>query len=130
MTYVHTIHFSVDEAKKTLREIEADIEEMIRLKKRIDEKGYDIFAHKYFGGQGPNGMGAFPAELEKLVDIVKKVSLLGVLVRSMDSGLIDFPHKRQDEEEVYLCWRYPEPDIEYWHTIGEGFKGRKSLSEL
>lgn len=130
MTYVHTIHFSVDEAKKTLRDIEPDIEEMIRLKKRIDEKGYDIFAHKYFGGQGPNGMGAFPEELEKLVEIVKKVSLLGVLVRSMDSGLIDFPHIKHDEEEVYLCWKYPETDIEFWHTIGEGFKGRKRLSEL
>lgn len=59
---------------------------------------------------------------------VAELEDLGVRVRDIDSGLIDFPAIRFGNT-VYLCWRYGESEIEYWHSANEGFSGRKSLKQ-
>lgn len=51
----------------------------------------------------------------------------GVVVKSLDEGLLDFPSKRF-EEEVWLCWKYGEKEIKFWHEKDSGFKGRKPIS--
>jgi hypothetical protein len=59
------------------------------------------------------------AEVEYLAD-------RGILLRDPDTGLIDFPAER-DGEEVFLCWRLGEGDVEYYHGVHSGFGGRKPL---
>ncbi len=76
--------------------------------------GYDGMGsdrHQYFGGMGPNGDGRFPHEMELLVEIVKGLEERGILVKAIDQGLVDFPHIRENGEEVYLCWKIGENDI-------------------
>ncbi|HET6513387.1 MAG TPA: DUF2203 family protein, partial [Candidatus Kapabacteria bacterium] len=106
------------------------VEELVGLKKLMDEKGYDVFKHQYFGGMGPNGMKAFPLEFERLVAIVKELGERQIEVKDLNKGLIDFPHVRTNGEEVYLCYLLGEPSIETWHTITGGFLGRRTLDEL
>ena len=130
MSYLHSRHFSLDEANNMLDDIKPLVEEMINLKKKLDSKGYDVFNHQYFGGSGPNGSGAFPEEMEKMVDIIRKISAEGVLVKAINRGLVDFPHIRKNKEEVYLCWCWGEGEIAYWHSIPEGFGGRRNINEL
>lgn len=130
MSFLHSIHFSVEEANTLLDEIKPVIEKMIELKKRLDQKGYDVYNHQYFGGSGPNGKGAFPEEMESLVEIIKNISSKGVLIKGIDNGLIDFPHIRKNGEEVYLCWKFGEGEIVFWHSIPDGFPGRRNISEL
>jgi len=50
----------------------------------------------------------------------------GVMVKSIDQGLLDFPSKRFDEE-VWLCWKYGETEIKFWHEKDSGFMGRKPV---
>jgi hypothetical protein len=50
----------------------------------------------------------------------------GVMIKSVDEGLLDFPSKRFDEE-VWLCWKAGEDEIKFWHGKDEGFMGRKPL---
>ncbi len=130
MSYLHSRHFTLEEANTVLDEIKPMVESMINLKKRLDKKGFDVYNHQYFGGSGPNGKGAFPDEMERLIEIVKKISSDGVLIKGIDNGLIDFPHLRKDGEEVYLCWKFGEGEIVYWHSIPEGFSGRRNINEL
>lgn len=130
MSHLHTKHFTLEEANNVLDEIKPYIEEMMSLKKKLDIKGYDVYNHQYFGGSGPNGKGVFPDEMERLVEIVKNISAGGVLIKGIDSGLIDFPHLRENGEEVYLCWKAGEGEIAFWHSIDDGFPGRRNISEL
>jgi hypothetical protein len=53
---------------------------------------------------------------------------VGVQVKDLDRGLIDFParHPARDET-VLLCWQLGEEAVEYWHGLEEGFAGRKPL---
>jgi hypothetical protein len=50
----------------------------------------------------------------------------GVVIKSIDQGLLDFPSKRF-EEDVWLCWKYGETEIKFWHDKDEGFMGRKPI---
>jgi len=51
----------------------------------------------------------------------------GVLIKSIEEGLLDFPSIRFNEE-VFLCWKKGETEIKFWHGKDEGFMGRKPLS--
>ncbi len=127
---MHSRHFTLEEANTLLDRYKPDIEAIAELKRKLDFKGYDVYNHAYFGGSGPNGTGTFPPEMEKLVELVKKISAEGILIKSLDNGLVDFPHLRNNGEEVYLCWKNGEGEIMYWHSIPDGFAGRRNLNEL
>ncbi len=128
--YLHTKHFTLEQAQTMLTGIVHLVEEIVTLKKRLDERGYDVYRHQYFGGSGPNGERVFPVELEKLVEIIQNLDKKGILVKGVDEGLIDFPHLRSNGEEVYLCWKVGESAIQYWHRIPDGFAGRQPIDQL
>jgi hypothetical protein len=51
---------------------------------------------------------------------------MGVLIKDINTGLLDFPSIR-DDHEVYLCWLYGEERIAFWHEIDAGFAGREPI---
>ncbi|MBK8553070.1 MAG: DUF2203 domain-containing protein [Ignavibacteria bacterium] len=126
----HQKHFSLSEAKNLLPQIKIFLSDIIRLKNKLDERGYDIYQHQYFGGIGPNGTGKFPEDLEELIKLIHQISEKGIIIKGIDNGLIDFPHIRNNGEEVYLCYLLGEENIDYWHRIKDGFAGRKNIEDL
>ena len=84
-----------------------------------------------------NGGGVRPQEVDELragmdaeaaavVECVRELQALGVVVKDLDEGLVDFPAFRGDEE-VLLCWHVGEDEVGFWHGVDEGFAGRKPL---
>lgn len=65
-------------------------------------------------------------EAQALARCVARLQALGVLVKDLDRGLVDFPALRGDEE-VLLCWQVGEDEVGYWHGLEEGFAGRRPL---
>jgi len=127
---VHKKHFSLVEAIEELIEILPMLNEIAGLKQRLDEKGYDVYKHQYFGGMGPNGEKFFPQEMEDLAALAQNIERRGVQLKGLENGLIDFPHIRANGEEVYLCYQLGDPEVLYWHTIEAGFAGRQPLDTL
>jgi hypothetical protein len=127
---IHTIHFTLAEAQTALHYVRGIVAEIVKLKQSLDAKGFDVYRHQYFGGLGPNGQRFFPEELERLVTRLRELDKLGIQVKSLDQGLIDFPHIRKNGEEIYLCWLLGETAITHWHSIQNGFAGRRLLTEL
>lgn len=66
--------------------------------------------------------------LQRVRESVSEIDSIGVQVKDMDTGLLDFPCK-VDDQIVLLCWRMGESAIEHWHSMEDGFKGRKPLDE-
>ena len=63
-----------------------------------------------------------------LKNIFERIEEIGVLVKDLDIGLIDFLtlyHGR----EVCLCWKLGEESIRFWHGTEEGFPGRKAIDD-
>ena len=62
----------------------------------------------------------------KFSESVEILENTGVVVKDIGQGLLDFPSKRFDEE-VWLCWKYGETEIRFWHEKNTGFGGRKPI---
>jgi len=64
--------------------------------------------------------------MTKFYESVETLENTGVVVKSIEQGLLDFPSKRFNEE-VWLCWKYGETEIKFWHEKDSGFMGRKPI---
>ena len=82
------------------------------------------------GGYAASDLNAAQAELHQLAEqvgaCIEELDELGVSVKDLDLGLLDFPAVRSGEE-VELCWQPGEETVEFWHRIGEGYAGRKPV---
>ena len=58
---------------------------------------------------------------------IEDLESLGVVLKGLEQGLLDFPAKRFDEE-IWLCWKEGETEIKFWHEKDIGFMGRKPIS--
>lgn len=72
------------------------------------------------------------AERDKAIQAIKdalaEIEAIGVQVKDLDIGLLDFPCQ-VDDQIVLLCWRLGEEKIQYWHGLEEGYRGRKPIDE-
>jgi hypothetical protein len=65
---------------------------------------------------------------QNIKDTLAEIDAIGVQVKDLDIGLLDFPCAMGDEI-ILLCWKYGEEKIEFWHGQEEGFQGRKPIDE-
>jgi hypothetical protein len=129
-------YFSLREARAALPAVSRDIRDAVQAKGRyqqaegaLQELGQrilmrggvmvDTAAAEAWKSQRESGAQTLKSTLGRIED-------LGVLVKDLDVGLIDFPTLYRGEE-VYLCWRMDEADIDFWHRTQEGFAGRKLI---
>jgi hypothetical protein len=65
--------------------------------------------------------------VSNLYRAIEQLENMGVMIKNVDEGLLDFPSMRFDKE-VWLCWKVGETKIKFWHSKQEGFTGRKPLA--
>jgi hypothetical protein len=67
------------------------------------------------------------AAADDLQGVLATIESLGVELKDLELGLVDFPAERGGRR-VLLCWQYGEPEVAFWHGADEGFAGRKPLA--
>jgi hypothetical protein len=130
--------FTLDEAQSLLPLMESLLKRTIESKqaaqeaeKRIGELSRRIYLA---GGMRVNvsEAGRMRAEvdehLQRVKESIAEIDAIGVQVKDVDTGLLDFPC-RVDDKVVLLCWKMGETAIEHWHTVEDGFKGRRPLDD-
>ncbi len=70
--------------------------------------------------------GALEQAHEGLRAIMAELDELGVEIKDIDRGLLDFPSEIGGQEAL-LCWMVGEQRIEFWHSREDGFAGRRPL---
>jgi hypothetical protein len=95
---------------------------------RSDEVGRRIAGNG--GALPPAELGELHAEVARLAEelavALDDLDELGILVKDLDTGLVDFPSEL-DGEPVLLCWRLGEDEIAWYHDHDDGFAGRRPL---
>src|SRR2546423_7342636 len=66
--------------------------------------------------------------LQDTKDAMGEIEAIGVQIKDLDIGLLDFPCV-VDDQIVLLCWKFGEEKIEFWHGLEEGFRGRKPIDQ-
>ena len=69
----------------------------------------------------------FNTIVTKFYQSIEDLESMGVVLKGLEQGLLDFPAKRFDEE-IWLCWKEGETEIRFWHEKDSGFMGRKPIS--
>lgn len=64
--------------------------------------------------------------LQDTKDTLAEIDAIGVQVKDLDKGLLDFPCLI-DGQTVLLCWKLGEKEIAFWHSTEEGFAGRRPI---
>jgi hypothetical protein len=62
-----------------------------------------------------------------LRETVAEIEALGASVKGVVEGLVDFHSWCDGEHEVVLCWKLGEPEIRFFHSVDDGFAGRKPI---
>ena len=128
-------YFTLEEANQAVAELRPVVEQMVEHRKRFLEA--QVRRGALTEQAGSNGGDLTPAdfaevetELEEeatsLAVCIERIQSAGAQVKDLDEGLLDFPALREGEE-ILLCWRLGEDEIEFWHGAEEGFAGRKPL---
>ena len=127
--------FTPDEANAALSELRPLVEGMVDGKRALDEaqERRDDVAQRIAGNGGgipPAELGALEAAVEDaaktLAATIGEIQAMGVLVKDLDTGLVDFPAKR-DGEDILLCWQLGEDEVAFWHGLEDGYAGRQPL---
>ena len=67
--------------------------------------------------------------IDQMAAAVARIDALGITLRDIESGLIDFPALATGRQ-VWLCWQLGEDDVAFWHELDTGFGSRRPLIEL
>lgn len=120
--------FTLDEARAALPEVKALMARVQRARSALMQMSPDLWPmlQKAALNGGNREASAALLHFRELEHNVKAILALGVIVKDVDSGLIDFLGMRSGRE-IYLCWRYGEEEIAYWHDLHTGLAGRQPL---
>jgi hypothetical protein len=127
--------FTTEEARAALPEVRTYAERLVG--GRADELAArarlaELTAPIAGNGHGTDGelAASLRHEVERaqaeVMAALEGLDAIGVLVKDVDAGLVDFPSVR-DGNEVFLCWQLGEDELAWWHTIEDGFRGRRPL---
>ena len=118
-------YYSLDEANGLLAGLRERLDRIKEARRKVVASA-ETLSH----GATANGGGAEEsASLEAMATLRTELEALtteGIVLRDADSGLIDFPARREGRL-VYLCWKPDEERITHWHEVDAGFGGRKPL---
>jgi hypothetical protein len=130
--------FTLDEAQSLLPVLEALLKRALAGKQAaqdVESRLGELSRRIYLSGGMKVDIGAvvqqraeMESHLERVRESIAEIDSIGVQVKDLESGLLDFPFKL-DDTVVLLCWRMGEAAIEHWHTLESGFKGRKPVDE-
>jgi hypothetical protein len=128
-------YFTAAEANEALRTVRPLAEKLVAHRRKLreaQEQRAELMRRIASNGGALDArqVAALDAQVKRegqaLARTVARIQELGVLVKDLDRGLIDFPALRGDEE-VLLCWQVGEDDVSYWHGLEDGFAGRRPL---
>ncbi len=120
--------FTVEEANALLPKLKELLDDVAVHRNAMREKAPHLKPIlEAFSSNGGGRVGSeYGVEAYNLYLAIERIRELGVLLKDLDSGLLDFPHER-DGRVVFLCWHPPEERIGYWHEIQAGYQGRQPL---
>jgi hypothetical protein len=122
-------YFTVEEANRLIPQIKALVDQLRQGRRHLlrHRTSAEAVAQKAGGnGGGSNAVTYLSDYSQTFGRGIAQLQVLGVVLKDVDRGLIDFPHRREGRE-VYLCWEYGEERIDYWHETDSGYGGRQPL---
>ncbi|RMD58231.1 DUF2203 family protein [Candidatus Woesearchaeota archaeon] len=129
--------FTIDEAENCLPEVEKLIKRACRIRSKIswllesndalleanNDSGFHLFVSDSIEVNR-----RFHQLYYKLYSALSKLQNIGVVVRDLEEGVVDFPFDLNGRE-AFLCWQLGEDRIRFWHE-GDCFDDRRPVVDV
>ncbi len=121
-----TKYFTPSEAQKTLPLVKKIVKDILDTTKEMRLIAEDV--------DGKIESGDTWNQIQKMVGdvngFIQELEEIGCLYKDWNFtvGLVDFPSVIEGKD-VYLCWRSDEEEIKFYHSIEEGYSGRKQIPD-
>lgn len=121
-------YFEWDEASAVVRMIRPLLAEILQIRQVMLARQPEVWpvVEKAAGNGGSRAASEIAQEFTRLEQLVREIQATGAILKDINNGLVDFL-SRKDGRDVYLCWKYGEDEIGFWHEIDGGFGGRRPL---
>lgn len=121
-------YFTVEEANALLPQLEPLVGRLLELRARVshESRGMGEMLGDLRSDVGGPEASRLVGDFGEIESLVHQIQSSGCVLKSLESGLLDFLCERHGRD-VYLCWRYGEPAIRYFHELHTGFQGRQAL---
>jgi hypothetical protein len=121
-------YFTVEEANALLPEIRPLMAELLNRRGKVVEMRHELAPilkrpNHDVGGAAASQIVQDFITIERLA---KKIRSYGCIIKDLNGGLVDFLSERNGRD-VYLCWRFNEPTIEFYHELHTCFNGRERV---
>jgi hypothetical protein len=121
-------YYTPREANEALTIVRPILAELMLIGERIraHQPEYWSVVQKSAGNGGNPALSKLLPDFDRLDVLLHEIQDMGIEVKDLTTGLIDFVGLRNGRE-VYLCWKYGEESIQFWHEIDAGFSGRQLI---
>lgn len=121
-------YYTPKEANHQLEVVRPMVAELISISERVRAHQPEIWSmvEKSAGNGGNPTLSKMLPDFDRLDLVLHQLQDMGIEVKDLSTGLIDFPALK-DGRVVYLCWKYNEGSIQFWHEIEAGFAGRQLI---
>ena len=122
--------YSVAQARALVPTVRGILLQLAVERQAADAAHAALHGHLEAGSGSPPSRRRLEAETserrERVRILLEHLEQLGIVVRDLSAGLVDFPTER-DGEPAWLCWRLDDAQLAWWHTTREGFASRRPL---
>ena len=121
-------YFTLEQANAILPQLRQIVAGMLTARQHIVDSKPEVWpVLEKAAGNGGSALATLVLEDFEIVQRgVKAIAAMGIELKDINTGLVDFLAER-DGRDVYLCWRYDEPSVAFWHDLEAGFPGRQPL---
>jgi hypothetical protein len=128
--------FTLEEANKTLPLVRVIVRDLAEVSKRVVDtgcrlehltEGRDLATGDPYAEELAEMRSAIERDSQRVREFIDELLELGIEPDEQKAGVVDFPAEI-DGEQVYLCWRYDEPEVLFWRTMTDGFDERRPLT--
>jgi len=121
-------YFTVEEANSLLPKVEPLMSQLLERRARVSRLASQMqpLLEDIRSDVGSRDASELVLDFKAIERLVNKIQAYGCVVKDINVGLLDFLADRHGRD-VYLCWRYGEPRVEFYHDLHNGFNGRQPI---
>jgi hypothetical protein len=133
----HSRYFTVEEANALIPDLEQRFSRILQMRAQMRAAYHTLEEHDesptpetLAREDGPQELRQARARFRGLMEAVHEelqaIEQTGAQVKDLDIGLCDFLGQRGGRE-IFLCWRYGEKRIAFYHDLTAGYAGRQPI---
>ena len=121
-------YFTVEEANALLPTLEPLMKKLLARRARASRLAQQMghLLGDYRSNVGAAELSIITQDFVAIERMLAQIQAYGVVVKDVNAGLLDFLSQRNGRD-IYLCWRYGEERVAYYHELHTGFAGRQQI---